>query len=167
MCAVTFPFDQLYPKNFPSMKWRWHSGMCLTGPGQYAMAACSCGMNQSPLILLYQLHWASDQDFAICERNVRMRLGVLPLALFCSSVTVRESATHTPSMSHSTSTTIVLSCSRALNCKVQIWLWIFSPQIRAVQIWSLIWFEAYVREVGPGTPQRPRVSLERIPLFRQ
>lgn len=54
-------------------------------------------------------------------------------------------------------TAIVPSCPRDVDCKVQIWLWIyfFPPQIRAFQMQSLVWLDTYIREVGPGTPQRP------------
>jgi len=60
-----------------------------------------------------------------------MSFGVLPLAFFFfffSSVAVREPATHTPSMSHRTHTTIAPSSPRDLNCEVQIWPWIFRPK---------------------------------------
>lgn len=112
---------------------------------------------------------ASHPIFAICEWNVRMRFGVLLLVvcLFCvcvafsplSSRRVRELATPKAWVmyTYQQQTAIVPSCPRDVDCKVQIWLWIyfFSPQIRAFQMQSLVRLDTYVREVGPSTPQRP------------
>lgn len=114
-----------------SKKFSWHeTKVAFRDVPQWSRTVCN------GCIFTVQFHCTADQDFAICQWNVRMRLGVLPLVFwggvfgfffFCSSVTVKKSATHTPSMSHSTCTTIVLNCPRALNCKVHVQLWIFFP----------------------------------------
>lgn len=142
MCKLSFPF-QLYPFFFPlalnkSYIQAWTS--LVQGNMQWGL---QLWRSWSPLVPWYQLNWATEQDFALWKWNARMRLGALPLALLCFSVTVRESSTHTPSMSHSANTTIVLSCPKVLNYKVQIWLWIFFPKILSCSdidsnfVWSL------------------------------
>lgn len=99
---------------------------------------CSCGRSWSPPVPLYQLNWASEQDFSLWEWHARMRLGVLPQLCFALQSRL-GSHSPTPQSWVSANTSIVLSCPMVLNCKVHIWLWMLFPKNQSCSDSIFVW----------------------------